>query len=419
MASPSAVPSAAKLAEECSREYDKGMPVLALPPDAKTDLESLARFFLANNQFGFLINQVVPWDYFNGEPNAGHRSIADLITCGASFCAITTNFDVLIEKAAEGLGEKTFCAALDGEEANVARKYRPLLKIHGCFRQREYTLWCYDQLDVSRTDKVSTGLRDRIEKSRRWLQGMLPRRQLVLIGFWSDWKYLNTVLVESIRDIYPAGILVIDPSPSADLQTKAPELWAWASSLGPTFHHVQEKAEVFLRELRELFSRTILGRVLRDASDNNPGICNDFAVVTNSLKAQDADDLYELRRDFAGVPSETVARWKDPDPGKSGVGAAHLRMLSLGAKLDGSTYLAPPGKRVRIVNGCTLPMSKVREKYSHELARNPPDDYIVCAAVDSSAGHPSIIPKATTSIVRPRSAAAWLTVEEAHNRGIL
>jgi NAD-dependent SIR2 family protein deacetylase len=418
MAAPSGVPSAAKLAEECSREYDRRMPVLALPPDARANLENLARFFLSDNRFSFLIHQLVRWEHFCGDPNEGHKTVADLITCGASLCAVTTNFDILIERAAEALGERTFTAALDGDEANVVRDYRTLLKIHGCFRQRDYTLWCYDQLDPARTDRVSIILRERTDSSRRWLQGILPERQLVVIGFWSDWRYLNTVLVDSVKSIHPAGIIVVDPLPQAELQVKAPELWAWASGLA-NFRHIREKAEVFLGEFRELFSRRLLSRSLKDASDNNPGICGDFAVVTNSLNALDADDLYALRRDFAGVPSHRVARWKEPDDGKSAVALAHLRMLSSGARLDGSTYLTAHAKRVRIVNGRTRAMSSVRVGYTSEPARTPPDDYIVCAGVDSSAGHPSIIPKTTATIVRPGGAAEWISEEEARDQGIL
>jgi hypothetical protein len=395
------------------------MPVLALPPEARTNLESLARFFLSSNQFSLLIDRLVPWEHFLGEPNAGHETIADLITCGASFCAVTTNFDILVEKAASSLGEKTFVGALDGDQANRTRDYRPLLKIHGCYNQRDYTLWCADQLDASRADKVSITLRTRIESSRNWLQGILPERQLILIGFWSDWAYLNKVLVDSVKSVHPTGIIVVDTLPGAELQVKAPELWAWANGFGPNFRHVPEKAEVFLRELRDLFSRNILKRVLMTAWANTPGICGDLSVVDSSLASLDTDALYAVRRDFVGAPGGRVARWKEPQDWMNEVGTAHLRMLSSGASLDGSTYLAPHGKRVRIVNGRSLPMSKVRQKYADELARTPPDDYVICANVASSAGHPSITPKITGTIVRSTSAAEWLTVEEAGVRGIL
>jgi len=419
MALPSHVPSATELAEHCSQEYERRALPPPLPAAARTDLEKLARFFLANEQLGFLIDELVQWDRFCGDSNSGHETIADFVTCGASFCAITANFDILIEKAAQALGEKAFRAALDGDEANVHRSHRPLLKIHGCFQQRDYTLWCCDQLDCSRTDEVSKKLQARLARSRAWLQANVPRRQLVLVGFWSDWRYLNTVLIESVRDIHPVGILLVDPLPQAELKVKAPELWAWASSFGPHFRHVQVEAEVFLRELQEIFSRNILERVLKAAAGHAPEVCRDFSVVENALGGLDAYALYALRRDFAGAPSGTVAKWKDPQDWMDAVGRVHLEMLSSGARLDGSSYLTTDGKRVRVVNGRTLPMNKVRSEYASEPTKATPDDYFICAAPSSDIGPPRIIPRATPSIVRPGSTAKWLTVQQARDKGIL
>lgn len=419
MAPPSQVPSATELAEQCAQEYDRRALPKPLPVAARKDLEKLANFFLANDQLGFFIDELVPWDLFCGDPNPGHETIADFITCGASFCAITTNFDILIEKAAQALGEKAFRAALDADETNVGRSHRPLLKIHGCFHQPDYTLWSCDQLDGSRADEVSKKLQERVAKSRAWLKSNVPRRQLVLVGFWSDWKYLNTVLIESVRDIHDANILLVDPLPEAELKAKAPELWAWANGFGPRFRHVEEKAEVFLGELQQLFSRYLLERVLKAAAELAPGVCGDFSVVSGALGRLDTSALYAIRRDFAGVPSGKVAKWKEPKDSMHAVGKAHLGMLSSGAKLDGSSYVTGAGKRVRVVNGWTLPMSKVKSEYSSEPAKATPDDYVICAAVDSDAGHPSIMPPATPSIVRPGSTAEWLTVQEASDSGIL
>lgn len=212
---------------------------------------------------------------------------------------------------------------------------------------------------------------------------------------------------------------MVDPLTPAELQAKAPELWAWANGFGSNFRHVQEKGEVFLRELREHFSRNILKRVLEAASKTTPGICGDFSVVSNALDSLDTDSLYAIRRDFAGTPSGKVPRWKEPQDWMNEVGLTHLRMLSSGAGLDGSTYLTAHGKRVRVVNGRTLPMSKVRAEYISELPKTTPDDYVICAAADSSAGLPSIMPTGGPWIVRPTSIAEWLTVEEALGRGIL
>jgi len=364
------------------------------------------------------IDRLVKWDLFCGDVNSGHTAIADFATCKACVCVITTNFDVLAENAAAPLGEKALRGALDGDEANVDRGYRPLLKIHGCLSQRDYTLWCDRQLDPLRTDSISLRIRARLESSRTWMRANLPNRHLVLVGFWSDWKYLNGVLLDSVRGIHPTEICLVDPAPDTELQAKAPELWAWASGF-PHFQHVQEKAEVFLRELQEVFSRNILERVLKDAADAAPGVCGDFSVVSNALGGLDTNALYALRRDFAGAPSGRVAKWKEPQQGMHAVGKAHLSMISSGARLEGSSYVTASGKRVRVVNGWALPMSKVEADYSREPPKVTPDDYVICAPVDSDAGHRSIIPSATPSIVRPGSTAEWLTAEEARDKGIL
>jgi SIR2-like domain len=419
MADPSCVPSAARLAELCADDYDRLGLRIPLPATARQNLGELAEFFFSNGQFDLFINRLVRWYLFCGDANWGHTTIADFLTCGACLCAITTNFDILIERAAVPLGERALKAALDGDEANVDRGYRPLLKIHGCVSQRDCTLWCARQLHESSTDPASLMLKARLESSRGWMRATLRTRLLVLVGFWSDWKYLNDVFLESVRGIHATEVLLIDPATRAELEGKAPDLWAWARTFGRHFRHVQERAEVFLRELQEEFSRNILWRVLNDAAAASPEVCSDFSVVSNALAGLDSNVLYALRRDFAGVPIGRVAKWKEPHQGMHAVAKAHLSMISSGARLEGPSYVTTSGKRVRVVNGFTLPMNKVKSDYLDEPAKGTPDDFVICAGVDSDAGHASIVPRATPSIVRPGSVAEWLTMEKARERGIL
>jgi SIR2-like protein len=420
MAAPTCGPSAVQLAEQCADEYDRRMLQIRLPAEARHDLGELAEFLLSLNRMDFFINKLVKWELFCGDPNSGHTAVADFVTCGGCFSVITTNFDRMIEEAAVRMGEKALLGALDGNEANnYARGYRPILKIHGCCSQPDYTLWCNGQLDAARRDPLSAKIQERLLSSRTWMQGILPNRDLVLVGFWSDWKYLNGVLLDSVKGIHPSKVLLVDPAADAELRAKAPDLWAWAAGFGPRFEHVREGAEVFLRELREIFSRSILSRVLKAAAEIAPGACRDFAVVKNALASLDSNALYALRRDFAGAPSGRVAKWKEPEDSMHSVGKVHLTMLSSGATLDGSSYVTDSGKRVRVINGCTLPMSKVREKYFAEPTKATPDDYVICAASESSAGYPNIVRPASPSIVRPGSTGEWLTEKEAIDRGIL
>ena len=79
-----------------------------------------------------------------------------------------------------------------------------------------------------------------------------------MIGFWSDWAYLNEILGKALAGIAPTSVTVIDPSDGVALKGKAPNLWALAHAPGVLFNHVQETAEVALDELHRAFSRGLL-----------------------------------------------------------------------------------------------------------------------------------------------------------------
>ena len=67
-------------------------------------------------------------------------------------------------------------------------------KIHGCcVKERVNTIWCNQQLTADPT------IRARIERYKTWLLASLPNKDLLIIGFWTDWKYLNDVLNENKR----------------------------------------------------------------------------------------------------------------------------------------------------------------------------------------------------------------------------
>jgi hypothetical protein len=53
----------------------------------------------------------------------------------------------------------------------------------------------------------------------------LPGRHLVVVGFWSDWGYLNDVLADAFSIATAASVTVVSPGDSASLETKAPLLW--------------------------------------------------------------------------------------------------------------------------------------------------------------------------------------------------
>ena len=102
-----------------------------------------------------------------------------------------TNYDVLIERAAAQLGGEVE-VALDGDEAAFFKTC--ILKIHGCQRRKLATVWCPEQLDKE-------PILSHMEKSQVWLKSQLRLKDLISVGFWSDWSYLNDLLESCVNGI--------------------------------------------------------------------------------------------------------------------------------------------------------------------------------------------------------------------------
>ena len=111
--------------------------------------------------------------------------------------------------------------ALDGREAqNAGGHESPLVKFHGCLHiDRDKTLWTTQQL-------ADPKIKQRIDTCSDWMKLVLPGKDLLIIGFWTDWGYLNDVLANSLSAGGFNSVTVVDPASSASLQAKAPALWA-------------------------------------------------------------------------------------------------------------------------------------------------------------------------------------------------
>lgn len=124
----------------------------------------------------------------------------------------------------------------------------------------------------------------------------LPGRDLVVVGFWTDWGYLNDVLANAFGITNANSVTVIDPSTLANLQAKAPNLWTKLNGLSRTFEHVQASGADALEELRTAYSKSwarryyALGEKLVQAA----GIA---AVEKAPFDALVGEHLYDLRRD--------------------------------------------------------------------------------------------------------------------------
>lgn len=178
MAPPSSLPSARALASDCYPKYERAIGG-TLPADARDDLDAQCRFAFGRGELQKLfISKLVNWRPFYRNPNKGHVALGDVLAIKAIRCVITTNFDTLVEEAAEDLGEDVLLGALDGAEAGVGRLHQPYIKIHGCARRdRDNTLWCREQV------VPGSPLQTRIDSCKTWLRGNLNGRDLLLVGF--------------------------------------------------------------------------------------------------------------------------------------------------------------------------------------------------------------------------------------------
>ena len=244
---PSNLMSADRVAKAC---YDKWTATQALPTNLRDDIESLAAHFYAQGQFvSVFIGALVPWNELVGEPNEGHAAVSDLLISRAANAALSANFDPLVEQWAERR-KIAMQGALDGAEALAfADRTNPLLKFHGCLhRRREQTLWTQRQLPEQE-------IQQRIASCAAWMGLNLPGKDLLIVGFWSDWGYLNDVLAQAIAINGIASVTVIDPATTAQLQAKAPTLWNRLTGTVAPFQHVQASGSEALEELRVEFSK--------------------------------------------------------------------------------------------------------------------------------------------------------------------
>ncbi len=98
-----------------------------------------------------------------------------------------------------------------------------------------------------------------------WLANELSGKDLVVIGFWSDWAYLTDLFVANLTAVGPRSVYVINPDRDEELRQKAPQLWAWANGPNIQFHHIRLSGEVFLDELRRIWSGRFISRLMEAA----------------------------------------------------------------------------------------------------------------------------------------------------------
>lgn len=403
---PSNLMSAVSVAQAC---YEKWRPTETLPPALRDDIDQLAGHFHAHGQFkSVFIRALVPWNELVGEPNIGHAAIADLLISRAANAALSANFDPLIEQWSER-HKIAMLGALNGVEAvEFTDCSNPLLKFHGCSRRgRNDTLWTQAQLNEPE-------IQQRIKNCADWMAVHLPAKDLLIVGFWTDWGYLNDVLANAIALNGINSVTVIDPASDADLQAKAPLLWKRLTTVGVPFTHLQASGAEALEELRAEFSKVWARKFFRlgEPFFVAEGYVYDSAAV--DPVAWSCNELYNLRRDAEGVPFDRAAKEKEPVPEAANAAFAHLLLTQAGAARTGSSY-EHAGRTIRIVHGGGQALETVRQRYN-EPPTVPAADIVICAGATELGVPGAVIASGHgASIVKPArgGGSRWLTLDQA------
>lgn len=406
MAPPSSLPSARAVAERCFDKYrlevDPGCDV-----GLRDNLEALAEHFAATNTLhSVFIEHLVPWRDFVRPSNPGHAAIADFLLTRAAAAGISSNYDILIERRAWNYGA-AFRGSLDGDEANVDTvRQAPLLKFHGCaHRDPASTVWAPSQLE----DPLISA---RIERSKIWMAANLRQKDLLVVGFWSDWEYLNAIIGGALADVQPLSVTVVDLSPTDTLEEKAPQLWQIAHANNVHFEHVRESGADVLDELRRAFSMNYLRQVLaagRTIFEESTGVqCNpDWLEVAD----YDSETLYALRRDAEGVPAVQPATRIRPGNVEA-LGYFHLLLRQAGATQRQDGYDLN-GRSIRVINGAEAILGSLRTKFIEPPAAIASDIVVAVGATDL--GLPSNVVRGgrTGDLIRPDAAGDWFDLNGA------
>lgn len=413
MGAPTRLPSAATLTTDAVAKYE-AITGDTVPAEHREDLEAFADFLIDRGHLiAPFIERVVPWETrFQRCPNPGHAAIADLLLSNAIVAAISTNYDTHIEDAAADLGEGDPRPALDGVEANLhSSRHRPLLKIHGCCRRsRNETIWHKRQLEEA-------AISGRIASAAAWLAGNLQGRDLLIVGFWSDWAYLNTVLESCIQDVAPQAIIVVNPGTEEELGEKAPGLSEWGRSCGVDFFHEREFAEVFLEDLRRVASELFVRMLLHASRTKFEDLLGRaFGGSLPDLTTLSVEALYALRHDLTSPGNGEPARTLRPD-GLEYAGAILLRTIELGGEVTGNVVVLD-GEGIRFVRRPSgTRMSQIRSEMDAAGDMPPGVDRVVCIdCLDDSAPSHIVRGSRPPGVVRRGSSALWISDREFHDR---
>jgi hypothetical protein len=243
-----------------------------------------------------------------------------------------------------------------------------------------------------------------------WLSDKLLGKDLLVIGFWSDWSYLSELFAANLAAVGPRSVVVINSDDPVELQRKAPQLWAWAHGAGIQFQHVQASGHEFLDDLRRTWSARFIWRLMDAARPTYEAFFG--TAPTGSIGLVDGHSshvLYALRRDLTGTPTIRPVRDRAPSGSDHPAAAIHCRLLEKGASIEPHRYTLT-GRSIRVISGRGRLLSEVRAEYLFEPPPLTKLDQVICAGALEDPSSPHIVRgSGSGSIVRPGSQAEWTT----------
>lgn len=374
MAQPSSLPSAAALAWKAKQKYDATYGAERDPlPDS---IDDQAQFFFERNELATVyLRTYIDHDAFAASPNAGHFATADLLLTRSIATALSTNVDTLIEVAGNMLFGQVGVGVSRANVVALPADKSPLLKVHGCWTDPPGTIWAAGQVA---TDPIKS----RIEECAEWLGGRLLNRDLVIVGFWTDWDYLNQVLEKALGAVNPSRVIVVDLCETAAFQTKAPALYALGTRADIEFCHVRVSGDAFLNKLRVGFSRSFIRRVLHSGkaafkahagADADPGWLEPISM--------DAEELWRIRRDLEGRNPNEPAKLREPVE-EPLIGMTLLQIQARGGVPDGS-YWDLNGRRLRVLRASNRPLYEVEATFARETPPVVAPDFTIAVGAES------------------------------------
>jgi hypothetical protein len=352
------------------------------------------------------LRNLIDRNAFAGRPNGGHYAVADLLLVRGIQTAVTTNIDTLIETAGQlllgqiGLG-------IDGYKvAALSPKVAPLLKIHGCRAcDPDNTVWAPSQLNV---EPVAS----RIRSSEEWLRGRLLDRDLLIVGYWTDWDYLNDVLARTIGAVRPARVVVVDPADAADFPGKAPALYALGQRATGPFQRVCASGTDFLDRLRLEFSKSFVRRLLHaGTSAYVEQVGTAPLAIWTEPPAIDNEMFWRLRRDLEGRTPQEPALDSTP-PEEPLLGLTLLQLRASGAVADGSYWMLN-GRRIRVLRALNQPLHRVKAAFERENAPTVAPDIVVAVGSEAQMIPSDIVRGDSVATIARGDASKWMTRPEA------